>query len=102
MATPLRIHRLAQQEIDHTLRWYAKRSLGIAFRLRDLIRDGLKTITETPESWAAFHGAVRAYKIKGFPYLLVYALEESQIFLIAFQHTSRRPGYWNKRWKQSG
>ena len=99
MAQPLRIHRLARQEINQALRWYTERSFGVAVRLRDLIRHSLQTIIASPESWPAFHQTVRAYQLKTFPYVFVYALEDNEVLIIAFQHTSRRPGYWMRRLK---
>lgn len=98
MPASLVIHSIAQQEIDRALNWYAKRSLGVAHRLRDLVRSSLNLIQESPESWSIFHDTARGYQLKGFPYMFVYSLGFDRILIVAFQHTSGRPGYWRNRW----
>lgn len=99
MARTLRIHRLAEKEINRSLRWYLQRSPGAASRLRELIYSGLQTITDTPDSWPVYLASHRAYRLKGFPYVLVYRMSKQAVHMVAFQHTSRRPGYWRQRWK---
>lgn len=40
---------------------------------------------------------VRCYYIPRFHYRLLYLLDPSAITILAFAHTSRRPGYWADR-----
>lgn len=40
---------------------------------------------------------IRTWHLGKFPYDLVYAIREGEIFVLAYAHESRRPGYWMHR-----
>jgi hypothetical protein len=40
---------------------------------------------------------IRSKSVRGYPYRVIYAMEPDAIFIIAFAHDSRRPGYWQGR-----
>jgi toxin ParE1/3/4 len=40
---------------------------------------------------------VRTWHLGKFPYNLVYAVRDGEIFVLAYAHESRRPGYWLPR-----
>jgi hypothetical protein len=40
---------------------------------------------------------VKRLPLRRFPYAVVVRAEASELVVIAFAHTSRRPGYWRDR-----
>jgi toxin ParE1/3/4 len=42
-------------------------------------------------------GEVRAFLMTRFPHQIVYLVEGDDLMVLAFAHTSRRPGYWRER-----
>ena len=40
---------------------------------------------------------VRRAVVRKTPYVIVYAVIGDEIVVVAFAHTSQRPGYWRKR-----
>jgi mRNA-degrading endonuclease RelE of RelBE toxin-antitoxin system len=40
----------------------------------------------------------RRFRVKNFPYLLIYKIKQQTIFVLAVAHTSRKPGYWKNRY----
>jgi len=40
---------------------------------------------------------VRRAKVRHHPYLVVYAVLEDQLVVLAIAHTKKRPGYWRDR-----
>lgn len=40
---------------------------------------------------------VRTWHLGKFPYNLVYVLRDGKIFVLAYAHEARRPGYWTHR-----
>jgi plasmid stabilization system protein ParE len=44
------------------------------------------------------HGT-RYYRLKRFPYYLIYAIDNDLIRIIAVAHLKRNPGYWSRRLK---
>ena len=43
---------------------------------------------------------IRRFLLPGFPYLIVYESFDTEVFVYAVAHASRRPNYWRRR-KQS-
>lgn len=63
---------------------------------------GLAAVLASPRMFACVDEAppgydIRSYPLKRFPYRIVYQLEADKLVVIAFAHTSRRPGYWSNR-----
>jgi mRNA-degrading endonuclease RelE of RelBE toxin-antitoxin system len=42
------------------------------------------------------HG-LRAKRIEGFPYRVVYLVQADMVVIVAYAHEKRRPGYWRTR-----
>lgn len=40
---------------------------------------------------------IRRAKVKRHPYLVIYAVLEDQLVVLAIAHTNRNPGYWRDR-----
>jgi len=43
------------------------------------------------------HPTVRTWHLSKFPYKLIYAVRDGEVFVLAYAHESRRPGYWAHR-----
>lgn len=56
----------------------------------------LKQACRFPESGSPF-GEARRIVIQGFPLDLVYVADEGDVYIVAFAHHRRRPGYWRTR-----
>lgn len=50
-----------------------------------------RVFTERSES------VIRALRVTGFPYSLVYTVYRDEILVLAYAHEKRRPGYWLNR-----
>jgi len=92
---PIELHRLAAREARHARRWYARRSPGSAQRFVDELRRSFVEIAATPGRWTPYLFGTRAFKLRKFPYVVVYL--ESDSIIIAVAPTARRPGYWRRR-----
>ena len=64
------------------------------------MRQGLALIAEFPDAWHRLGPRVRRYRLKRFPYGIVYASLPSEIAVLAIMNSRRKPGYWKKRIKQ--
>jgi hypothetical protein len=47
-----------------------------------------------PQSGADLGSGFRRAMMDGFPYGVVYRVEDGTAFIVAIAHTSREPGYW--------
>lgn len=94
----LRIHRLAVEEIDHEVGYYESISPGLGTELEDDIDSALDMIARVPEVGAPWKRRVdrRVFVLSRFPFTLPYQIVAGEI-VVAFAHTSKRPGYWARR-----
>ena len=91
------LHPRAQDEINEALRWYMDRSLRVADRFDDDLREGLLEIEMFPDRFARYILKTRLYIMPRFPYLIVYLAKPEKIIVVAVAHAKRRPGYWRRR-----
>jgi plasmid stabilization system protein ParE len=95
--TPIDVHRLAAREARAARRWYARRSPATAQRFVDELRRAFREIAAAPTRWSPHLHGTRTFRLRKFPYLVVYFDSGSVIQVMAVAHGSRRPGYWRRR-----
>jgi len=95
----LRIHRLAVEEIDHEVDYYESISPGLGVELEDEVDAALEMIVSVPEVGAPWKHRTdrRVFVLSRFPFTLPYQIVRSEIVVLAFAHTRKRPGYWARR-----
>lgn len=102
MTKGLRIHRLAEDELADAALWYEARQSGLGTSLLDLIDGTVERLLTgiVPSSPAPGVGRAKGARrvlIRRFPYSIVFYERKEEIVIIAFAHSSRRPGYWRSR-----
>ncbi len=90
-------HPAAVIEIDDALAWYAERNPRVAQRLWEALLEARLHISTFPRAATGMRRDSYRFVVQGFPYDLIYRLNEHEILVIAFAHHSRRPGYWKTR-----
>jgi hypothetical protein len=90
----------AAAELDEAVAHYNGLAPGLGGELAMEVRQGLRRIKEFPDAWHKLGPRVRRYRLKRFPYGIVYASLPSQVAVIAFMNLRRKPGYWKKRLRQ--
>jgi len=90
-------HEEAAAEYDAAFDWYRERSPDAALKFDDEVDRALAQIVQSPERWAAGSHSTRRFLLRQFPFILVYRVRISEIQVVAFAHTSRKPGYWLHR-----
>jgi plasmid stabilization system protein ParE len=87
----------AYSEAQKAVRWYAKRSRGVAIRFAVALEASLMKISQAPESFPVYLAGTRVLGVPRFPYMIIYLHSGDAIKVVAFAHAKRRPGYWRKR-----
>ncbi|NOZ00289.1 MAG: type II toxin-antitoxin system RelE/ParE family toxin [Deltaproteobacteria bacterium] len=77
--------------------WYHERSPEIAEGFGRDIAKAIDVISEGPFRWPETSQGVRRYVLRRFPFLIVYKVVDSLIYVIAVAHGRRLPGYWRDR-----
>ena len=102
MTRALRIHRLAEDELADAALWYEARQSGLGISLVDLIDKAVErllagVLPSSPVPGVTMAKGARRVLLKRFPYAIVFYDRQSEIVIVAFAHSSRRPGYWRSR-----
>ncbi len=83
----------ARKELLDAWVWYEERQSGLGDRLENEIYKRIKQIGQHPERYPGRKQFFRETKIKTFPYLVIYRIDEEEkvILISSIFHTSRNP-----------
>ena len=95
--SPLEFHPEAEEEYLSALRWYRDRSLPAAVKFENAFQQAIEKINHSPERWPVYFARFRKYRLRQFPFSIVYRCDSSRTFVLAVAHGRRRPGYWKRR-----
>ena len=94
----LRFLPAAEAELIREVTYYAKNGRpGTAMRFQSAVEGTCKMALRHPLGGAPSFKETRAYKVKGFPFLLVYRPSPSEVLVVALAPTSRKENYWASR-----
>ncbi|MDB2686329.1 type II toxin-antitoxin system RelE/ParE family toxin [Mariniblastus sp.] len=93
----LRLHPDAEIDALNGYEWYAERNSSAADSFRLAITNAGQIILRDPLAWPAYKYGTQKYKLRQFPYKIIYIVEDDQVLVVAIAHDRRRPGYWLQR-----
>lgn len=97
----IRQHPAASVELDDALAWYAQRSPRAAEALwREVLR-AQEVVKAFPLANLLIGATTRRFVLHAFPYDLIYAFAGDDLWIVAYAHHKRRPGYWLDRLKNA-
>ena len=95
-------HPNAVSELIDAAQFYEDRQNGLGHRFLDAVEDALFAVQTNLFIGSADELGRRKYRVKKFPYLLIYKMREEGICILAVAHTSRKPRYWESRDTEQG
>jgi plasmid stabilization system protein ParE len=95
----LRFTRWVPDDLIEALDWYDSKSTVLGDRFRAAVDAAFTAIEASPESFPyAFSDLrVRFYRIRRFPYLVLYRVRESVVLVISVRHGASDPRKWRER-----
>jgi plasmid stabilization system protein ParE len=93
-------HRLlpaAQTEIEEAEEYYERERPGLGTKFATAVRTSVREAAAHPTFNSPLAPNIRFCRVKKFPYLVIYTIEEQGILVIAVAHQRREPGYWKDR-----
>lgn len=93
----IRVHPTATGEALEAAAWYFRRSPRQGLRFFERLREAYDEVNAHPLRWPAYRRRTRHFRLRGFPYLVVYRPLEEIVFVLAVAHGKRKPAYWAKR-----
>lgn len=92
----------AEDELIAAAKWYERRRPGLGQGFRIAIAEAMERLSLAPQaaspvlSVPASLGARQVF-VKRFPYAIIFIEHDLDLWVVAFSHQSRRPGYWRDR-----
>jgi toxin ParE1/3/4 len=92
----------AEDELIAAERWYENRRPGLGHEFRLAIDEAMERLNAAPLAASPLLSipvtlGARQVIVKRFPYSVIFIEHESDLWVVAFAHQSRRPGYWRDR-----
>ncbi len=95
----LRIETTAEADIEAAMEWYEDRRVGLGFEFLVAFREATRKITETPLAFSKYEllpntRDFRRYRLRRFPYIVIFQIRPDEIVVFAVSHAHRRPNFW--------
>lgn len=87
----------AQADLLQTREWYEQQQPGLGDAFSNKAEEAIVRIQKMRRMYASVFRDVRRAKIRRFPYLIYYRLQQDRIEVIAVLHGSRDPRRWQER-----
>jgi addiction module RelE/StbE family toxin len=78
-------------DIQEAFEWYEMKLEGLGFDFIEEVENGFEKISIHPQYYTSIAVDFRRYKIKRFPYLIVYEIEDDAVVVNSVRHGSRKP-----------
>jgi toxin ParE1/3/4 len=82
----------AVSDIQKAFEWYEEQRAGLGFELIEEIEEGYERLCKHPQHYTAINQKYRRLRIKRFPYLIVYEIEDDdKVIINAVKRSSQEP-----------
>jgi toxin ParE1/3/4 len=90
-------HPLAENELVGSAAFYERRRQLLGDDFLDLVEEALKRVKSRPTMGKPGKFGTRSWKVRRFPFRIIYLAQPERIWIVAVAHLSRRPDYWAGR-----
>ena len=92
----------AEDELIEAENWYERQRSGLGREFRAAIDDGMERLLKAPLAASPIVNlppsiGARRVLVKRFPYSIVFIEHGEDLWVVAFAHHRRSPGYWRER-----
>jgi len=81
----------AVTDIQGAFDWYEHKRFGLGDEFMSEIEDGLERLSRHPQHYSATTQKYRKLRIKRFPYLIVFEIEDLKVIINAVRRISQEP-----------
>jgi len=87
------LHPLAQQEYEHSINWYSKRSFKAAANFVTNMESAISAIRLNPHQFRNEYKNFREIGIKKYPFSIIYSIDESikSVLIMSVFHHKKNP-----------
>lgn len=90
----------AEAEAAQAAMWYENKQAGLGNEFLNELETAFQIIESNPTGQPLLESTdppIRRTLIKRFPYLVIFAVRDEDVLVIAVAHAHRKPGYWSDR-----
>ena len=87
----------AKKELIEAAKFYNTRVSGLGRRFLTAVKQVEQRIQENPVSGKCVSAQVRRRLVRGWPYAVLYRIDDREIVVVAMMHQRREPEYWLDR-----
>lgn len=88
----------ASEELFAATRYYEMCREGLGGEFLDEVEAALAVVIESPSRWPEVMAGIRKYRLRRFPYALLYRQRATEcVEILVVLDLRRRPGYWRNR-----
>jgi plasmid stabilization system protein ParE len=87
----------AEADLAEARDWYENQRPGLGDELLECVAEVFAQVRRAPELFGKVSGGLRLARVRRFPYLVIYRLDDDQITVIAVYHSRRDPRGWQGR-----
>lgn len=87
----------AELEVREAVDFYERQRPGLGIDFSDEVQRAYEVVLTNPQRWPLDTARVRRYRLRRFPYHVVYEATAKQVLVIAVAHAHRKPRYWEHR-----
>lgn len=95
----IRLSDPAARELHRTADWYEENEPDLGVRFLNAVTECFHRMSADPESFPADQASrdCRRCPVSGFPYQVLFDVNDQEIVVLAVAHNHRRAGYWRRR-----
>lgn len=90
-------HPEAEREFIEAVEYYETCRAGLGLEFAAETCNTIERIVAHPKAWLALDGEIRRALTARFPYGVLYAEHQGEIYILALMHLHRKPDYWRHR-----
>ena len=94
---PVKYHRLAESELIESALYYESRREYLGDNFLDLVEEAVAGLQTNPAWGQPGKFNSRSWKVRRFPFRIIYLEQPARIWIVAVAHLSRKPDYWSAR-----
>ena len=89
----------AEAELLHEVGYYANARKGYGVLFKAAVKAATARAVRIPEGGVPTYAETRKYRVRGFPFNVVYRVSPTEILVVAIAPDSKSPEYWLARAK---
>lgn len=90
----------AEADLAAAFDWYQQRKPGLGFELLDEAETSISSLSEQPFRHQCRYRDARTARLRRFPYVVIYTVRESSVFVLGVVHERRHPRVFRQRAQQ--